>query len=74
MSSSDKPRIACELTPERVIAARAADSGAVETVSARSLPAGSLVPGLATPNVVNSDVLSEAISDSLAAVGWRSRA
>ena len=73
MASSDKPRVACELTPERVIAARAADSGAVETVSARSLPPGSLAPGLATPNVGNSGALREAISDSLAAVGSRSR-
>ena len=73
MASSDKPRIACELTPERVIAARAADSGAVEAVSAHSLPPGSLAPGLAIPNVGNSGALREAISDSLAAVGSRSR-
>jgi len=73
MASSDKPRVACELTPERVIAARAADSGAVETVSARSLPPGSLAPGLAIPNVGNTGALRQAISDSLAAVGSRSR-
>ncbi len=73
MASSDKPRLACELTPERVIAARAADSGAVEAVSARSLPPGSLAPGLATPNVGNTGALRQAISDSLAAVGSRSR-
>jgi type IV pilus assembly protein PilM len=73
MASSDKPRVACELTPERVIAARAADSGAVEAVSARTLPPGSLAPGLATPNVGNTGALREAISDSLAAVGSRSR-
>jgi type IV pilus assembly protein PilM len=73
MASSDKPRVACELTPERVIAARAADSGAVEAVSARTLPPGSLAPGLATPNVGNTGALREAISDSLAGVGSRSR-
>jgi type IV pilus assembly protein PilM len=73
MASSDKPRVACELTPERVIAARTADSGAVEAASARTLPPGSLAPGLATPNVANSGALREAISDSLAAVGSRSR-
>jgi type IV pilus assembly protein PilM len=72
MASSDKPRIACELTPERVIAARA-DSGRVEAVSAHSLPPGSLAPGLATPNVGNSGALRDAISDSIAAVGMRSR-
>ncbi len=73
MARSDKPRVACELTPERVIAARAADSGAVETVSVRTLPPGSLAPGLATPNVGNTGALRQAISDSLAAVGSRSR-
>ena len=73
MASSDKQRVACELTPERVIAARAADSGAVEAVSARTLPPGSLAPGLATPNVANSAAVRQAISDSLAAVGSRSR-
>lgn len=73
MASSDKPRIACELTPERVIAARASDSGAVETVSAHSLPAGSLAPGLAIPNVPNSGAVRDAISGALSAVGSRSR-
>jgi type IV pilus assembly protein PilM len=73
MASSNKPRVACELTPERVIAARAADSGSVDTVFARSLPAGSLAPALATPNVVNGSALREAVSDALAAVGPRSR-
>lgn len=73
MASSDKPRVACELTPERVIAARAADSGAVEAVSARTLPPGSLAPGLATPNVGNTGALRQAIADALAAVGSRSR-
>jgi type IV pilus assembly protein PilM len=73
MASSDKPRVACEITSERVIAARAADSGAVEVVSARTLPPGSLAPALATPNVGNTGALREAISDALAAVGPRSR-
>jgi type IV pilus assembly protein PilM len=73
MASSDKPRLACELTPERVIAARAGDNGAVEAVSARTLPQGSLAPGLTVPNVANSGAVRDAIADSLAAVGSRSR-
>ena len=72
MASSDKPRIACELTPERVIAARAADSAVVEAVSARTLPPGTLAPGLAVPNVGNADALRDAITESIAAVGSRS--
>ncbi len=73
MPSFDKPRIACELTPERVIAARAADSSAIDIVSARTLPAGSIAPGLAGGNIVNPDAVRQAITDALAAVGPRSR-
>ena len=73
MAYSNKPSVACELTPERVIAARAADAGSVDTVFARTLPAGSLAPALATPNVINASALREAISDALAAVGARSK-
>jgi type IV pilus assembly protein PilM len=72
LAASDKPRIACELTAERVIAARAADSGAVDAVSARAIPAGSLTPGLDASNVANADAIREAISDALSAVGARS--
>ena len=73
MAASDKPRIACELTSERVIAARAADSGAVEAVSARSIPPGSLAPGLGASNVANAGAVREAVSEALTAVGARSR-
>ncbi len=73
MSASDKPRTACELTPERVLAARAADSGAVDVVTARTLPAGSLVPGLAGANIAGHGPVRQAISDAFAAVGTRSR-
>jgi type IV pilus assembly protein PilM len=72
MPATHKPRVACELTPERVIAARAA-AGAVDVVFARTLPPGSLAPGLGSANVANSGALREAISDALAAVGSHSR-
>ncbi|MBZ5629640.1 MAG: hypothetical protein LAO06_12325 [Acidobacteriia bacterium] len=72
MAASDKPRIACELTPERVIAARAADSGTVNAVSARAIPLGSLAPGLDASNVADAGAVREAISEALAAVGARS--
>ena len=73
MASADKPHTACELTPERVIAARAADSSSVDVVSSRTLPQGSLAPNLASANVANAAAVREAISDTLAAVGSRSR-
>ncbi len=73
MATSAKPSTACELTPERVIAARSASSGAIEVVSARTIPPGSIVPGLAASNITNGNALRQAISDALAAVGPRSR-
>jgi type IV pilus assembly protein PilM len=72
MANTRKPRVACELTPERVIAARAA-GGAVDVVFARTLPAGSLAPGLGAANVANGGAVRDAISDALAAVGGHSR-
>jgi type IV pilus assembly protein PilM len=72
MASTHKPRVACELTPERVIAARA-NGGAVDVVFARTLPAGSLAPGLGSANIANAGAVREAISDALAAVGSHSR-
>jgi type IV pilus assembly protein PilM len=73
MAASNKPRVACELTPERVIAARAADTGVLEVVSARSLPAGSLAPGLGATNIPGGAAVREAVSDALAVAGGRSR-
>ncbi|HET7208689.1 MAG TPA: hypothetical protein VI216_03020 [Candidatus Acidoferrales bacterium] len=73
MASSHKPRIACELTPDRVISARAGDAGAVDVVFARTLPVGSLAPALGTPNIANSPAVRDAVSDALSAVGSRSR-
>src|ERR1043165_6708540 len=73
MAGSDKPRIACELTPDRVIAARGGVSGTVDVVFARSLPMGSLAPALGTPNLANNGVVRDAVSDALSAVGPRSR-
>jgi type IV pilus assembly protein PilM len=72
MADTRKPRVACELTPERVIAARSAGS-AVDVVFARTLPAGSLAPGLGSANIGNAGVVREALSDALAAVGSHAR-
>lgn len=67
-------RLACEVTADRVIAARAADRGdAVEAVSIRTLPAGAVGPLLSGTNVHDRGALRQAISDALAAVGGRSR-
>jgi type IV pilus assembly protein PilM len=64
------PMYACEITPTAVIAARAAASNnAVEQVSTRSLPAGALVPSLLTENILQREVVKDAVSQVLEAVG-----
>ena len=69
MPSSDKPRVACEIAPERVIAARASETGAIDVLSTRTLPAGAIAPGLGTGNVPEAGAVRDAIADSLASVG-----
>ncbi len=67
------PKLACEITPERVIAARATDDGtALDSYSARALGTGVVVPRLAEDNITNADQLKQAISDVLTTVGARS--
>ncbi len=68
-----RPRVACEITAEHVIAARAGEGGqALEAAAARKLAEGSLTPGLQQANVNGRDALVTALRDSLAAVSNRS--
>ncbi len=72
--SEPRPRLACEISADRVIAARAAEKGsALETYTARTLAAGSVTPNLAGQNVADGVALRQAIADALATVGSRSR-
>ncbi len=74
MAVLDIPRVACEIAPERIIAARANDSGTViDVLSTRTLPAGALVPGLGAANVVNAPAVRDAVVDTLASIGGRGR-
>lgn len=69
-----RPRIACEIAADRVVAARAREGSQLMDVhSARRLSEGTVVPGLAGANVGNRDELRLAVSDVLAAVGGRTR-
>ena len=68
-----RPRLACEITAERVISARASENGkTVEAVAAQRLPEGALTPGLSQANVTTREALVAALGDSLAVVGSRS--
>jgi len=65
--------VACEVTAERVVAARAGDGAqSLEAVSAQNLAAGILTPGLQQANVAAREALVTALRDALAPVAGRS--
>ncbi|MGE5325376.1 MAG: type IV pilus biogenesis protein PilM [Actinomycetota bacterium] len=69
-----RPRIACEITLDRVIAARASDRlPRIEMFTSRQLPAGTVAPGLGGPNVLNGEALRTAIKGALGAVSGNLR-
>lgn len=71
---SARPRLACEIGSDRVIAARSDDkSGTVRLWTSHSLPEGAVVPGFSGNNVLNGNALRLAISEALAAVKGRSQ-
>lgn len=68
------PRVACELTPSRVIAARAAQtSSSIEMSSVRSIPDGALSPSLTDANVKDSATLQRGIQDAINTVTGKGR-
>jgi len=72
--NSSRPRVACEISAERVVAARApAGAQTLEAVSAQNLPAGAITPGLQQANIAAREALVAALRKSLAAVAGRSR-
>src|SRR5579862_5976499 len=69
-----RPRVACEISADRVVAARMADGGvSLEAATAATLPVGLLTPGLQQGNVADRATLVPALRDILAAVAGRSR-
>ena len=68
------PRIACELTQERVIAARLSDeTNSIDSFTARNIVEGGLVPRLSEANLTNGDAVRQAVTDALTTVGSRGR-
>ncbi|MEO6119635.1 MAG: hypothetical protein ABIP12_03010 [Terriglobales bacterium] len=66
---SSRPRLACEISGERVIAARLnAAQSAIDVYSTRRLPTGTLLPGLSGTNVVHGEALRSAVASALEAV------
>jgi type IV pilus assembly protein PilM len=72
--TSPKPKVACEIGADRVIAARAsASASSMEIYSSRRLPTGTLAPGLASPNILQAEPLRQAISGVLSTVAGKSK-
>jgi len=73
-SKSPRPRVACEVSAERVVVARAPEGAlSLEAVSTQNLPAGTVTPGLQHANVASRETLIKTLRESLAAVAGRSR-
>jgi hypothetical protein len=69
-----RPRVACALSAEHVVSARAGDGAQwLEAVSAQSLAPGTATPGLNHANVVGCEGLVAALRDALGAVAGGSR-
>jgi type IV pilus assembly protein PilM len=72
--SRARPKIACEISADRVLAGRVAETGGiVELCSVRELPPGSVVPDLTELNILQPEVVRKAINESLTSVAGRLR-
>ena len=73
-SNIPRPRVACEVSAERVVAAHAPEGVlSLEAVSTENLAAGTVTPGLQHTNIASRPALITALRQSLAAVAGRSR-
>jgi type IV pilus assembly protein PilM len=69
-----RPRLACEITLDGVIAARASEKAPrLEVFTSRRLNQGVIAPGLNGPNVLDAEALRTALSGALGAVTGKSR-
>lgn len=72
--SNPKPKVACEISADRVLTGRLADQGKVlEACAVRELAPGSVVPDLTENNLRQPEGVRKAINDALASVVGRSR-
>ncbi|MGA8490310.1 MAG: pilus assembly protein PilM [Terriglobales bacterium] len=73
-NSSSKPKLACEIAADRVIAGRVSERGhMVETCATGDLPKGSVVPDLLETNVRERKGVLDAIQRTLGSMSNRSR-
>lgn len=73
-TATTRPRLACEILADRVVAGRATEKhDYIELYTARPLPGGAVVPSLASANLADAAVLRQAVIDALGAVSGHSR-
>jgi type IV pilus assembly protein PilM len=73
-SNTPKPKLACEIAADRVLAGRFADNGGgLEACAARELAPGSVVPDLVEGNLRQADAVRAGIEEALGGVAGRSR-
>jgi type IV pilus assembly protein PilM len=73
LNSGSRPKLACEITADCVLAGRVSDHGGLlDACAAHELPPGCVVPDLTEVNLRERNSLSQAIRDTLAKVGGRS--
>jgi type IV pilus assembly protein PilM len=73
-NSGSKPKLACEVAADRVLAGRVSDSGdVVAECASHELAPGSVVPDLIETNLRQRSAVYKTIADTLSRVGGRSR-
>jgi type IV pilus assembly protein PilM len=72
-ANTPKPKLACEIAADRVLAGRVVDNGAgLEACAARELAPGSVVPDLVENNLRQRDAVRAGIEEALGSVAARS--
>jgi type IV pilus assembly protein PilM len=71
--STSRPRLACEISPDRILAGSIAEkSRMVDTCATRELAPGSVVPDLTEANLRQRDAVFETLQETLETLGARS--
>jgi type IV pilus assembly protein PilM len=72
--SGSKPKLACEISADRVLAGRVSENGghSLEACASSELAPGSVVPDLIETNLRQPDAVYETVRDTLTSVGGRS--
>jgi type IV pilus assembly protein PilM len=72
--NSARPKLACEIASDRILAGRIADGGnGLEACAARELAPGSVVPDLVENNLRQVEAVRSGIEEALGSVGTRSK-